>query len=129
MDADARRQELDETTDRVIGCALKVGNALGCGFLEKIYENALALELEKAGLSPQQQQAVAVYYDGKPVGDFVADLLVEGRVVVELKAAKALDDVHMAQCLDYLKATGLTVCLLINFGKPKVEVKRIVRGF
>jgi len=106
-----------------------VGHALGCGFLEKVYENALAIELRRRGLKVDQQHGVAVYYEGEVVGDFVADLLVEGQVVVELKAAKSLDDVHMAQCLSYLKATRLTVCLLINFGKPRVEVKRIVSGF
>jgi len=108
---------------------LDVGHALGCGFLEKVYENALAIELQRRGVKVEQQHGVAVYYGGEVVGDFVADLLVEDHVVVELKAAKAVDDVHMAQCLNYLKATGLTVCLLINFGKPRVEVKRIVSGF
>lgn len=106
-----------------------MGHALGCGFLEKVYENALAIELRRGGLQVEQQHGIAVYYEGQVVGDFVADMLVEGQVVVELKASKLLDDVHMAQCLNYLKATGLCVCLLINFGKPKVEVKRIVSGF
>jgi GxxExxY protein len=73
-----------------------------------------------------QQYAIRVLYDGVDVGDYIADLLVEGSVLVELKAVKAFDDVHLAQCLNYLKATGLKVCLLINFGKPKVEIKRIV---
>jgi GxxExxY protein len=129
MNADERRQRLDAVTERIIGCALDVGHSLGCGFLEKVYENALAIELRRKGLDVEQQHAVAVYYEGEVVGDFVADLLVEGQVVVELKAAKSLDDVHLAQVLNYLKATGLTVCLLINFGKPRVEVKRVVSGF
>ena len=129
MDADARREELDQITHSVIGCAMKVGNVLGCGFLEKVYENALAIELRKAGLKTDQQHLIRVYYDEHAVGEFAADLLVESRVIVELKTAKALDDVHTAQCLNYLKATGLLVCLLTNFGRPKVEVKRIVRGF
>ena len=124
-----RRAELDRITERIIGCAYTVGNALGCGFLEKVYENALVHELRKAGLAVQQQQPITVSYDGAVVGEFAADLLVEGSVLVELKAAKALDDVHTAQCLNYLKATGLQVCLLINFGRTKVEVKRIVRDF
>jgi len=106
-----------------------VGHSLGCGFLEKVYENALAIELRRKGLEAEQQRAVTVFYEGEVVGDFLADILVEGEVVVELKATKSLDDVHMAQCLNYLKATGLTVCLLINFGQPRVEVKRIVSGF
>ena len=123
------RRELDEITERVMGCAYVVGNALGNGFLEKVYENALAHELRKVGLGVAQQSAVQVWYDGLVVGDYVADLLVEEAVLVELKAVKALDDVRVAQCLNYLKATGLKVCLLINFGAPKVEVRRLVNRF
>ncbi len=128
MNTDERRCELslDQLTERVIGCAYAVGNALGCGFLEKVYENALALELRKAGLKAEQQRAIKVRYRGAIVGDYAADILVNGSVLVELKAADALGDVHTAQCLNYLKATGLQVCLLINFGKPKVQVKRLV---
>jgi len=129
MDADTRRSELDGITEKIIGCAYTVGNELGSGFLEKVYENALAHELQKAGFSVRQQQDIQVVYDGVLVGEFAADLLVEESVLVELKAAKALDDAHMAQCLNYLKATGLQVCLLINFGGPRVQIKRVVRGF
>jgi len=129
MNADERREETDRVTKEVIGCAFKVSNALGCGFLEKVYENALALELRKSGLKIEQQHDMKVRYEGSIVGEFVADLLVEGLVLVELKAVKAFDDVHYAQCMNYLKATGLSVCLLLNFGKPKVEVRRIVRDF
>lgn len=129
MDADQRRSELDGITEKIIGCAYAVVNHLGSGFLEKVYENALAHELQKAGCAVEQQHPVQVVYDGAVVGDFAADLLVEDRVLVELKAAKALDDIHKAQCLNYLKATGLHVCLLINFGAPRVEMKRIVRDF
>jgi GxxExxY protein len=106
-----------------------VGNGLGYGFLEKVYENALAYELHKARLRVEQQHGIEVRYDGILVGKFFANLLVEGCVLVELKAAKALDVAHFAQCLNYLKATGLTVCLLINFGNPRAEFKRIVRNF
>ena len=129
MDADERRLELDRITEKVIGCAYTVANSLGCGFLEKVYENALAHELRKAGLSVQQQQIIVVRYDGIVVGEFAADLLVEEQVIIELKAVKAIDEIHVAQCLNYLKATGITVCLLINFGEPKVKIKRIVRDF
>jgi GxxExxY protein len=118
---------IDGITERVIGCAFTVSNTLGSGFLEKVYENALALELRRAGLAAEQQSPIAVYYQGELVGDFAADLLVEQCVIVELKAGKALDDAHMAQCINYLAATGLKVCLLLNFEKPKLEVKRIVR--
>ena len=127
MNADARR--LDEITEKIIGCAFRVANVLGCGFLEKVYENALAVELRKSGLRVEQQAPIQVMYEGVVVGDYVADLLVEECVLVELKAVKSIDEVHTAQCLNYLKATGLKVCLLINFGRPKVKVKRIVNKF
>ncbi|MEN6450057.1 MAG: GxxExxY protein [Thermoguttaceae bacterium] len=117
---------LNELTERIIGCAYAVSNGLGAGFLEKVYENALAHELRKSGLHTDQQQPIKVTYDGTVVGDYLADLLVENSVIVELKAAKALDDIHFAQCINYLKATGMTVCLLINFGRPKIEIKRFV---
>ena len=112
-------------TQRIIGCAYAVSNSLGAGFLKKVYENALAHELRKHGLRVEQQHAMNVYYDGI-VGQYVADLLVESAVLIEVKAIRALDDVHLAQCLNYLRATRLNLCLLINFGNPKVEIKRAV---
>ncbi|MBI3665998.1 MAG: GxxExxY protein [Acidobacteria bacterium] len=127
MNADARR--LDEITKKVIGCSYAVANTLGSGFLEKVYENALTYELRKAGLTVDQQKAIEVCYEEIVVGDYVADLVVEDSVLVELKVAKQLDQVHLAQCMNYLAATGLKVCLLINFGTRKVQVKRVVRGF
>jgi GxxExxY protein len=129
MNADERRRDLDSITAKIIGCIYKVSNTLGSGFLEKVYENALALELRKSGLKAQQQHGIKVRYDGAVVGEFAADLLIEEKVIIELKTTKALDDVHMAQCVNYLKATGLSVCLLINFGKPKAEIRRTVRNF
>ena len=126
MNSDERRAKMDALTEKVIGCAYRVSNTLGAGFLEKVYENSLAHELAKAGVCARQQHAMAVRYDNVVVGEYAADLLVEDVLLVELKAAKAMDDVHLAQCLNYLKATGLTLCLLINFGRPKVEVKRVV---
>jgi len=127
MNADQRR--LDDITEKVIGCAYNVANALGSGFLEKVYENALAHELRTSGLAVQQQKHVSVIYDGIVVGDYTADLLVQESVVVELKTAKTLEDIHIAQCLNYLKATGLKVCLLISFGSPRVQIKRLVNQF
>lgn len=116
----------DPMTEQIIGCAFKVANALGHGFLEKVYENALTHELRKAGLECVQQRAIPVLYDGVVVGDYVADIVVDGSVVVELKSVKALDEIHMAQCMNYLKATGLKKCLLLNFGRPRIEIKRIL---
>ncbi|TAN36006.1 MAG: GxxExxY protein [Verrucomicrobia bacterium] len=127
MNTDKHR--LNQITEQIIGCAYTVGNQLGCGFLEKVYENALAHELHKVSLKVIQQHPVKVNYDGVVIGDYIADLLVEGCVMVELKAVKALDDIHLAQCLNYLKATGLQLCLLINFGNPRVEVRRVVLHF
>ena len=101
-----------------------MSNELGAGFLEKVYENALAHEIRKAGLQAEQQQPIQVHYDGVVVGDYVADLVVENAVLVELKAVKAFDNIHFAQCINYLKATGMQICLLINFGQPKIEIKR-----
>jgi GxxExxY protein len=120
---------MDQLTQTVIRCAFTVSNTLGCGFLEKVYENALTHELRKAGLQVQQQYGISVYYDGVVVGEYAADLLVEGVLLVELKAVQEFNDIHMAQCLNYLRATNLHLCLLMNFGKPKVEVRRIANDY
>jgi GxxExxY protein len=121
MDTDKR---FDWMTEKIIGCAFRVGSNLGCGFLEKCYENALPHELRKAGLKVQQQVPLRVWYDGIVVGEYIADLIVEHVVLVELKAISSLEAIHSAQCINYLAATKLPVCLLINFGK-RVDVKRI----
>jgi len=98
---------------------------LGSGFLEKVYVNALAHEVRKAGLSVLQQHGIAVLYDGVVVGEYAVDMLVERSLMIELKCVRALDNVHSAQCLNYLKATSMHLCLLINFGKPRLEIRRI----
>jgi GxxExxY protein len=118
--------ELNQLTEKIIGCAYKVSNGLGSGFLEKVYENALVHEIVKTGLKTQQQFPIRVHYDGIIVGEYVADLLVEDMVLVELKAVKLLDDVMAAQCLNYLRATDYPVCLLVNFGRPRLEIRRII---
>jgi GxxExxY protein len=124
--ADSAR--LNDLSGRVIGCAFTVLNTLGAGFLEKVYENALAQELRDSGLAVEQQRSVKVHYHGAVVGEYSTDLLVEGVLLVELKTVRALDDVHRVQCTNYLQATGLPLCLLLNFGKPRLEIKRVVRG-
>ncbi|MGB7324514.1 MAG: GxxExxY protein [Rubripirellula sp.] len=116
--------ELNALTEKIIGCAYQVSNTLGSGFLEKVYENALAIELRKNGLRVMQQAPIKVLYDANVVGEYFADLLVSNVVIVELKAVSGISDVFAAQCLNYLKATGLPICLLLNFGKPRIEVKR-----
>ena len=118
--------EVNEVTEKIIGCVYRVSNTLGGGFLEKVYENASVIEVGKTGLDVRQQYPIEVKYDGVVVGEFFADLLVANLVLVEFKAVKLLEDVHTAQCLNYLRATGLPICLLINFYRPKVEVKRII---
>jgi GxxExxY protein len=115
----------NDVTERIIGCAFVVSNALGAGFLEKVYENALAHELRKAGLKVLQQYRIQVFYDGVIVGEYVADLLVEDSVLVEIKAVRGVDEVDAAQCINYLKATKLKICLLLNFGRPRLEIRRL----
>jgi GxxExxY protein len=118
----------DQLSEQVIGCAFRVANILGTGFLEKVYENALAHEVRAAGLLASQQHDIKVSYKGVVVGSYAADLLVENQLLVELKSVRLLDSIHRAQCLNYLKATGLHTCLLINFGNPRLEVRRIAYG-
>ena len=127
MDTDEHR--LNSITERIIGCSYTLANALVHGFLEKVYENALAYELRSNGLTVETHKALHVRYRDVVVGEYVADLLVEGLVLVELKAIKELDNIHLAQCLNYLKATGLQLCLLINFGTPKIRIKRVVSPY
>jgi GxxExxY protein len=130
MYADERRLDLDRLTRRIIGCVYRVSNTLGVGFLEKVYENALAIELRNSGLMVEQQYPRKVCYLDFVVGEFSTDLLVEGRrVIVELKAAKMLEEIHSAQCMNYLRAAGLNVCLLVDFGRPQAQIKRIVSNF
>ena len=118
--------DVNKITEKIIGCAFRVSNTLGAGFLEKVYENALTHELRKSGLAVLQQHPVTVFYDGVVVGEYFADLLVEGCVLIELKALAKLDESHFAQSLNYLKATSQKLGLLLNFGTPRMEVKRIV---
>lgn len=123
---DKSYEEINKITEKIIGSAYKVSNTLGTGFLEKVYENAFAYEMTKGGLKVSQQYPIQVKYDGFVVGDYFADLLVEDCVMIEIKTVRQIDDSHMAQCMNYLKATGLNICLLFNFAKSHLEFKRIV---
>ncbi len=118
--------ELDKITEKIIGCSYDVSNTLGSGFVEKVYENSLYHRISKESMEVVQQHQIKVIYDGILVGEFFADLLVEKLVLVELKAVRELEEIHMAQALNYLKASGLPVCLLMNFGRPKIEVRHLV---
>jgi GxxExxY protein len=114
-------------TQKIIGCSYDVSNALGTGFVEKVYENALVHRIRKStDLIVAQQYPIKVIYDDVVVGEFFVDLLVAERVLVELKSVSVLMPEHSAQALNYLRATGLEVCLLINFGRSKVEIKRLL---
>jgi GxxExxY protein len=115
--------EHSDITEKIIACAYTVHNKLGFGFLEKVYENALMIELRKASLHAEQQCPVKIYYEGEIVGDYVADIIVENKIILELKAIDKILDIHEIQLKNYLKATGIEVGLLINFGKS-VEIKR-----
>ena len=124
----ADEEILNALSPKIIGCGFTVLNTLGAGFLEKVYENALVQELREAGLAVAQQQGVRVMYKGSVVGTYVTDLIVEQAVIVELKAAKAMDPTHYAQCLNYLKASGLPLGLVLNFGNPRLEIKRVANS-
>ena len=115
-------------TKSVIGCAFEVINELGAGFLESVYEKALLLALRQKGLSAIPQHTVKVMFRGECVGDFYADIFVEEKVIIEMKAVKAIAPEHQAQIINYLNATGIEVGLLINFGNPKLEYKRFTRN-
>ena len=127
MNAD--KTYLDSLTEKVLGAVFEVSNTLGAGFLERVYQRALVRELRLCGIRATAEASLAVVYKGQPVGRYFADILVEEVLVVELKCAERLADEHTAQCLNYLRASGRTLCLLVNFQKPKVEWKRIVLGF
>jgi len=122
-------EEINLITKEIIGKCFKVSNALGNGFLEKVYQNALFYELTKSGLNVRQQYPSEVYYEDKVVGEYFADLLIENRIIIELKATKSLEDIHLAHILNYLKACNVDFGLLINFGTPRVEIKRVVNNF
>ena len=115
----------EDVTDKILKAFYKVNNTLGFGFLEKVYENAMAIELRKLGMHVEKQRNIKVYYEQEEVGDYYADLLVDHLVIVELKAAEALREEHEAQLINYLKATPIEVGLLLNFGK-KAEFRRKV---
>ena len=119
----------NEITEKIIGSAYAVSNTLGSGFLEKVYENALYIEVRKSGLNVIKQHALQVFYDDEVVGDYFADLFVENEVVVELKTVTIITEIHQAQLMNYLIACNKRCGLIINFGKPRVEIKRMVNGY
>ncbi len=121
--------ELNKLSEKIIGCAFRVHNVLGCGFLEKVYENALIHELKKDSLDVDQQKPIQIIYDGIVVGDYIIDILVESGIILELKATKEIDNIHEAQMLNYLNVTQLKLGLILNFGTPKLQIKRLINNF
>ena len=117
----------EELTRKIIGCGFETSNELGVGFLESVYEKAMVVALTDAGLKARSQVPIEVSFRGRPVGEFFADIVVEGKVIVELKAVRTLVSVHEAQVINYLKATGVEVGLLMNFGNPRLEYRRFTR--
>ena len=116
--------EYKDLTETIIGCAYRVYNKMGFGFLESVYEKCLLIELLKAGLDAEPQKPVTVSYDGETVGVFVADIIVNDTIILELKSVKRLVEAHEVQMVNYLVATGKPIGLLLNFGERQVEVKR-----
>ncbi len=116
-----------ELTHNIIKCAFDVINELGSGFLESVYEKAMVIALAETGIFVEAQKPVTVHFRGKVIGNYYADLLIERKVLVELKAVKSLNPEHHAQVINYLNATCIEVGLLINFGNPKLEFKRFTR--
>ena len=118
--------EINDITYKINGAVFEVNRVLGSGFLEKVYENALLFEIKKQGLKAEKQVPIKVLYKNHLVGEYIADIFVEKKVVVEIKTVENLDKAHEAQLLNYLKATGLQIGILVNFKHPKAEIKRMV---
>jgi GxxExxY protein len=121
-----KNMDINDIAYSINGAVFEVNKVLGHGFLEKVYENALAIELKKRGLIVESQKSIKVLYKDETVGEYVADILVEGQVIIELKTVDKLDKIHEAQIMNYLKATGVPVGLLVNFKHPKAEIERII---
>ncbi|MBL7152707.1 MAG: GxxExxY protein [Phycisphaerae bacterium] len=111
---------------KVVGLAMKVHSELGGGFLEKVYENALTFLLEKEGITARQQAPITVYFEGQSVGEYFADILVDGKIILELKTAEKIADAHRTQAIHYLRATGIRLAMILNFGEKSFEYERLV---
>jgi len=119
--------EYKDVTETIIGCAYRVYNKMGFGFLESVYEKCLLIELRKAGLDTESQKSITVYYDDEIVGEFIVDILVNDMIILELKSVRRVIKAHEVQLVNYLVATGKPVGLILNFGERKVEVKRKIK--
>lgn len=119
----------EELTEKILKACFEVSNELGCGFLESVYQKALLIALVQSGLKAEAQTPLTVMFREQPVGDFLPDIIVEDSILLELKAVKTLAPEHLAQVMNYLKATGIEVGFLINFGTPKLEYRRFGNRF
>jgi len=119
--------ECRELTEKIIGCAFRVYNKMGFGFLESVYEKCMLIELRKEGLNTKAQQPIIVYYENEVVGKFVADIIVEDTIILELKSVRQIVQAHEVQLVNYLVATGKPIGLILNFGEKKVEIKRKIK--
>jgi len=116
-----------ELSFKIVGIAMEIHNELGHGFLEKVYENAMLLLLNESSIYAESQKSIDIYFRGRNVGHYIADILVENQIIVELKSVQDIGESHRIQALNYLKATGIKLALIFNFGKDKLEVERVVR--
>tara|TARA_B100002003_G_C13707664_1_gene355355 strand:+ start:38 stop:448 length:411 start_codon:yes stop_codon:yes gene_type:complete len=119
--------EYSELTEKIIGCAYSVYNKMGFGYLESVYEKCMLIELRKAGLKVESQKSLTVFYENETVGEFIADIIVNDTIILELKSAKQIIKAHEVQLVNYLVATGKPVGLILNFSESKVEVKRKIK--
>ncbi|MBU1614685.1 GxxExxY protein [bacterium] len=125
MDTNEKRILYKELSYKIIGLAMEVHSKLGYGFLEKVYENAMMVLFRREGIKAKQQAPITVYFEGEVVGEYCADILVEDKIILELKAVEKIVNAHISQTLNYLKATGLELAILLNFGKEKLEYERL----
>jgi GxxExxY protein len=126
MSTDDKEFLYKDLSYKIIGLAMEVHNKLGPGFLEKVYENALMLLFRREGIGARQQAPIKVYFDGEVVGEYFTDILVEDKIILEIKALDKIIDAHIAQTLNYLKATDLRIAIILNFGKRKLEYERLI---
>lgn len=126
MHIDKKEYKHKGITEKIIFCAFEVQNNLGCGFLEKVYYKALAYEFNQARLKAELQKSIDIIYKGQEVGRYIPDFIIEEKIIVEVKTVEFLSKVHRAQILNYLKATGYEVGLILNFYNPRLEYKRVV---
>ncbi len=126
MDTNENKIIYKDLSYKIIGLAIKVHNKLGYGFMEKVYENAMMVLFRKNRIQSKKQAPISVCFEGEIVGDYYADILIENKIILELKAAEKIIDAHRAQVLNYLKATGLELSIILNFGKEKLEYERFI---